>query len=72
MHLRIRDLRENTDLSQKTIAACLFCSQRAYSTYERGEREIPLSQLCRLAQYENVSLDYLVGLTEEKAPYPRT
>ncbi len=45
MHLRIRDRREDADLSQKTKASCLFCSQQAYSTYDRGKREIPLSQL---------------------------
>ena len=52
---------ENTDLTQLQIANYLKCSQRAYSHYENGEREIPLSILIALADYYKVSLDYLVG-----------
>ena len=61
MKLRIRDLREDHDLSQKEIAAYLSCDQSLYSKYERGERDIPLSAVCKLADYYQVSLDYLVG-----------
>ncbi|MCI2057358.1 MAG: helix-turn-helix domain-containing protein [Oscillibacter sp.] len=71
MNLKIRDLREDRDLSQGTIAKMLLCDQSLYSKYERGEREIPLHLIIRLAEYYGVSVDYLVGLTDETAPYPR-
>ena len=58
---RIRNLREDNDLSQTELARILHISQRAYSHYENGEREIPLSILIALADYYKVSLDYLVG-----------
>lgn len=70
MKLRIRDLREDSDITQKAIASFLMCDQSLYSKYERGEREIPLRLLVQLAKYFNVSLDYLVGLTDLKKPYP--
>ncbi|MGN0498451.1 MAG: helix-turn-helix domain-containing protein [Acutalibacteraceae bacterium] len=60
MKLRIKDLREDNDLTQKQISQILMCDQSLYSKYERGEREIPLSLLIRLADYYNTSLDYLV------------
>jgi len=69
--LKIRDLREDKDSSQKKIAEFLMCDQSLYSKYERGEREIPLRLIIRLAEYYGVSVDYLVGLTDEKRPYPR-
>ena len=56
---RIRDLREDHDLSQKQIAALLGTTQQYYSEYERGVREIPLHSFIRLAMYYGVSLDYL-------------
>ena len=71
MNLRIRDLREDKDLKQHTIADYLMCDQSLYSKYERGERELPLRMAIRLAEYYGVSVDYLVGLTDEKTPYPR-
>lgn len=71
MRLKIRDLREDRDISQKQIAQYLLCDQSLYSKYEREEREIPLRLLIKLAIYYNVSIDYLVGLTEVKKPYPR-
>lgn len=58
---RIKNLRIDNDLTQQQIASVLNCSQRAYSHYESGEREIPLVTLIALADYYNVSLDYLVG-----------
>ena len=61
MRMRIRDLREDNDLTQKQIAEYLMCDQSLYSKYERGEREIPLNLIIKLADYYNVSLDYLVG-----------
>lgn len=63
MKLRIRDLREDHDLTQKEISKIIMCDQSLYSKYERGEREIPLSLLIKLADYYNTSLDYLVYRT---------
>lgn len=57
--LRIRDLREDHDLTQAQISKMLICDQSLYSKYERGEREIPLALLIRIADYYDVSLDYL-------------
>lgn len=71
MELRIRDLREDADLTQKQVAEILHCDQSLYSRYETGDRAIPLTFVYQLAQFYNVSLDYLVGLTDVKAPYPR-
>lgn len=71
MQLRIRDLREDADLTQKQIADYLFCGQSAYSKYERGERTLPLDDAVRLAQFYGTSVDYLVGLTGRKTPYPK-
>lgn len=71
MNLRIRDLREDRDLSQGAVAGYLLCDQSLYSKYERGQRELPLRLAVRLAEYYGVSIDYLVGLTDEAAPYPR-
>lgn len=68
MELRIRELREDSDLTQKQVADYLMCDQSLYSKYERGEREIPLHLLVKLARYYRVSLDYLAGLTNVKAP----
>ena len=64
MELRIRDLREDSDLTQKQIAEYLLCDQSLYSKYERGERPLPLEYAVKLAQFYHVSLDYLVGLTD--------
>ncbi|MBE6837098.1 MAG: helix-turn-helix transcriptional regulator [Ruminococcus sp.] len=66
MNLRIRDLREDNDLTQKTISQYLLCDQSLYSKYERGEREIPLNLIIRLADYYKVSLDYIVGRSDKK------
>lgn len=71
MILRIRDLREDKDLKQREVAELLLCDQSLYSKYERGERELPLHLAVQLAEFYGVSVDYLVGLTDETAPYPR-
>ena len=63
MKLRIRDMREDKDLTQQNIADILLCDQSLYSKYERGEREIPLALLIKLADFYDTSLDYLVGRT---------
>lgn len=62
---RLRDLREDHDLSQMQIANYLGIQQTVYSRYERGFQTIPLEHLIRLADYYNVSLDYLTGRTGE-------
>ena len=66
MTLRIKDLREDNDLTQKQVANVLMCDQSLYSKYERDEREIPLRLLIILADYYKVSLDYLAGRTSKK------
>lgn len=69
MNLRIRDLREDADLTQRQVADYLLCDQSLYSKYERGERELPLALAVKLAQFYHTSVDYLVGLTKERRPY---
>ena len=69
MKLRIRDLREDNDLLQKQVADYLMCDQSLYSKYERGERDLPLDFAIKLADYYNVSVDYLVCRTHEKKPF---
>ena len=68
---RIRDLRNDRGLTQKQIAKLLSVSQNTYSQYEIGISRFPLDAVIKLAEYYNVSIDYLVGLTDETAPYPR-
>ena len=70
MYQRIRDLREDKDLLQKDMAAYLQCTQVCYSNYEMGKRDIPTDVLIRLAKFHETSVDYLLGLTDEKKPYP--
>lgn len=65
---RIRNLREDRDLTQTEIAEILNCSQRIYSNYERGDVDIPTEILIALAHYHNTSIDYLLGLTDERTP----
>ena len=60
---RLRDLREDRDLLQRQVAERLRCSQRVYSNYERGDRDIPTDILIRLSEFYDVSVDYLLGLT---------
>lgn len=72
MYRRFRDLREDADLLQKDIAAKINCSQVCYSYYELGKRDIPTEVLIKLATFYNTSVDYLLGVTDEKAPYPRS
>lgn len=70
MKLRIRDIREDNDITQKEIAAYLMCDQSLYSKYEREERPLPLEYADKLADYYGVSVDYLLGRTNVKKPYP--
>ncbi len=71
MYERIRNLREDRDLKQKDLAKHLNCSQVSYSYYELGRRDIPTSVLIQLAEFYNCSIDYLLGLTNVKEPYPK-
>lgn len=66
---RLQSLREDADLTQKQLGEYLHISQRAYAHYENGTRSIPLEMLIRLAQYYHTSIDYLVGLTDNKKPF---
>lgn len=68
---RLRDLREDQDKSQKEIAAYLQIHQTTYSDYERGNLNIPVSVLHALADLYGVSIDYLLGRTRTKEPYPK-
>lgn len=63
MYQRIRDLREDHDLKQRQLAEYLNCSQRVYSNYELGQRDIPTDILIRLANFYHVSIGYLLGQT---------
>ena len=68
--LRIKDLREDHDLTQKQIADYLHIKQNPYCQYETGRRQIPIEILIALAKYYKVSTDYILGLTDVKKPYP--
>ena len=69
--MRLKDLREDSDLTQVALADYLHIKQSTYSQYENGRRQIPLELLIVLAKYYNTSLDYIVGLTDIKTPYPK-
>ena len=71
MYRRIRDLREDRDMTQVQLAKMLNCSQRTYSNYERGDIEISTRVLIELARFHDTSIDYLLELTDETRPYPR-
>ncbi len=66
MYKRIRDLREDKDLTQKQMGEILSCSQRVYSNYECGDLDIPTEILLKLADFHNVSVDYILGRTDRK------
>ena len=71
MYPRLRDLREDKDLTQKQVGAIVGMSQTGYSQYELGKNDIPTHVLITLSEYYNVSIDYILGLTDERKPYPR-
>ena len=68
---RLRDLREDKDLNQKDIAKLLTVHQTTYSDYELGRLNIPVTVLHALADFYGVSVDYLLGRTNRKEPYPK-
>ena len=65
MYPRIRDLREDRDLKQRELADYLNCSQQVYSNYELGQRDIPSEMLICLSRFYKVSVDYILGLTDD-------
>ena len=67
---RIRNLREDSDLTQAEVGRQINVPQRTYAYYESGERMIPPQVLIALAQFYHVSVDYLLGSTDQKTPYP--
>jgi len=71
MYERIRNLREDKDLTQSDLAAYLNCTQECYSYYENGKRDIPTSVLIALADFHKTSIDYLLGRTNERKAYPK-
>ncbi len=71
MYRRIRDLREDRDLTQTQVAKMLGMSQTGYSKYETGENDIPTAVLIKLANFYNTSIDYLLGETSCKTKYPK-
>ena len=71
MYPRLRDLREDKDMSQTEMGKILSMSQTGYSKYETGENDIPTSILIQLADYHHTSIDYLLNITDVKEPYPR-
>ncbi len=67
MYIRIRNLREDADMTQTQIAKVLNCSQRVYSNYERGDLDIPTEILIKLANFHDVSVDYILNRTDNRA-----
>ncbi len=70
--LRLKEIREDRDVPQKELAQLLNTTQQQYSKYELGIQLIPIDRLCLLADYYNVSLDYLVCRTDERKMYPKS
>ena len=70
MYQRIRNLREDRDLTQAQVGAAIGVSQRTYAYCESGQRMLPPQILCALADYYGVSVDYLLERTDEPTPYP--
>lgn len=68
---RLKDLREDNDLMQKEVADIINTTQQQYSKYELGIRLMPIDKINILADYYNTSIDYILGRTSEKKPYPR-
>ena len=65
LYKRIRDLREDRDLTQKELSKILNCSQQVYSNYELGQRDIPTDILIKLALFYDVSTDYILGISDK-------
>ena len=70
--MRLKDLREDMDLTQKQVADVLNVKQNTYSQYENGIHELPLDALIKLARFYGTSTDYILRLTDEPKPYPKS
>lgn len=68
---RLKELREDNDLKQSNIADMLNMKQPQYARYETGKRDMPLDNLITLADFYKTSVDYILGITNEKKPYPK-
>lgn len=69
--MRLKDLREDNDLTQKQLAEMLHIRQNTYCQYENGQRQVPVDTLIALSRIYEVSVDYILGLTDTKTIYPR-
>ena len=69
--LRLKELRLENGVTQKQLASKLNIKQNTYSQYESGQRQIPLNTLAELSMFYDVSVDYLLNLTDSETPYPR-
>lgn len=69
--MRLKDIREDRDITQKTLSEYLNIRQNTYSQYETGQRQIPIETLIKLAVYFDTSTDYILGLTDSPEKYPR-
>ncbi len=69
---RLKGLREDKDLKQSDVAKLINVTQCTYINYEMGKRQIPIDILIQLALYYNTSIDYILGLTDERKPYPKS
>ena len=72
MYQRIKDLREDGDFNQNVLAEYLSVRQQTYSRYETGQRVIPVDAISKLADFYKTSVDYLMGRTDVKEPYPKS
>ncbi len=69
--MRLKELREDADIRQKELAQYLHIRQNTYSQYENAQRQLPIEVLLRLADFYDVSTDYILGRTDIKTPYPK-
>lgn len=69
--MRLKDIREDSDVTQKTLSEYLNVKQNTYSQYETGQRQIPIDILIKLALFFDTSTDYILGLTDVSKSYPR-
>ncbi len=69
--MRLKDLREDADIPQKVLAEYLHIKQNTYSQYENGQRQLPIDALIKLAEYFDVTTDYILGITNIKSSYPK-
>ncbi len=69
--MRLKDIREDHDVTQQELASYLSISQNTYSQYENGKRQLPLETLIRLADYFGTSTDYILERTDQSQPYPK-